>query len=96
MSKLYCSNLHYNENANRLQSKTTEGTSRWSISYPKAHKGEKAVAKPIKELPTYSKHIFGALNNAAKYTRLGFVLVKLVWSAWHCFRWNYLEVLQIN
>ena len=67
-----------------------------SISYPKAHKGEKAVAKPIKELPTYSKHIFGALNNAAKYTRLGFVLVKLVWSAWHCFRWNYLEVLQIN
>ena len=33
-----------------------EGIERWSIVYPKAHKGEKAVAKPLKEKPTYSKN----------------------------------------
>ena len=26
------------------------------LVYPKAHKGEKAVAKPLKEKPTYSKN----------------------------------------
>ncbi|CAB4031322.1 Hypothetical predicted protein, partial [Paramuricea clavata] len=53
MARLFCSNLHYNENANRSQATTAEGVSRWSIVYPKANKGEKAVAKPLKEQPTY-------------------------------------------
>ena len=47
--------MHYNESANRSQAVTKEGIERWSIVYPKAHKGEKAVAKPLKEKPTYSK-----------------------------------------
>ena len=48
--------MHYSENANRRQAVTKEGIERWSIVYPKAHKGEKAVAKPLKEKPTYSKN----------------------------------------
>jgi hypothetical protein len=48
--------LHYNENSNRKQAKTAEGKLRWAIAYPKAFKGEKAVAKPLKEKPTYSKN----------------------------------------
>ena len=48
--------MHYNENANRRQAVTKEGIERWSIVHPKAHKGEKAVAKPLKEKPTYSKN----------------------------------------
>jgi hypothetical protein len=47
--------MHYNENANRRQAVTNEGNERWFVVYPKAHKGEKAVAKPVKEKPTYSK-----------------------------------------
>jgi hypothetical protein len=47
--------LHYNENSNRKQATTADGKLRWAISYPKAFKGEKAVAKPIKEKPTYGK-----------------------------------------
>ncbi|XP_028410291.1 uncharacterized protein LOC114532904 [Dendronephthya gigantea] len=52
-ARLYCSNLHYNENSNRKQATTADGKLRWAISYPKAFKGEKAVAKPLKEKPTY-------------------------------------------
>ena len=37
--------------ARQLQRKTW-----WSVVYPNAHKGEKAVAKPLKEKPTYSKN----------------------------------------
>lgn len=47
--------MHYNENSNRKQAKTKEGVDRWHIIYPKAHKGEKAVAKQIKESSTHSK-----------------------------------------
>ena len=54
--RIFCSNLHFNENAERLQAKTAKGENRWSIVSPKAHKGEKTVAKPIKENPTYSKY----------------------------------------
>jgi hypothetical protein len=44
--------LHYNENSKRKQATTVDGTLRWVIAYPKAFKGEKAVAKPVKEKPT--------------------------------------------
>ena len=43
--------IHFNENAKRLQAQRTNSENRWSIVYPKAHKGQKGVAKPIKELP---------------------------------------------
>ena len=56
-NRLYCSNLHYNENSNRKQATTSEGKLRWVVAYPKAFKGEKAVAKPLKEKPTYGKNI---------------------------------------
>ena len=73
--RIFCSNLHFNENAKRLQAQTTNGENRWSIVYPKAHKGEKAVAKPIKELPTYSKHctyfVFYLYNIAAMHNYNG-------------------------
>ncbi len=55
-NRLFVSNMHYNENANRSQAVTQEGIERWSIVYPKAQKGEKAVAKPLKEKPTYSRN----------------------------------------
>ncbi|XP_046864217.1 uncharacterized protein LOC124458206 isoform X2 [Xenia sp. Carnegie-2017] len=54
MARLFCANLHYNENANRPQATTQKGDKRWSVAYPKAHKGEKAVAKPISDCPTYN------------------------------------------
>ena len=38
-----------------MQAKTAEGKLRWAIAYPKAFKREKAVAKPLKEKPTYGK-----------------------------------------
>ncbi len=50
--------MHYNENANRSQVVMQEGIEWWSIVYLKAQKGEKAVAKPLKEKPTYSKNNF--------------------------------------
>lgn len=53
--RLFCSNMHFNENANRKQATTKNGRLKWSVVYPKAFKGEKAVAKPLKEKPTYSK-----------------------------------------
>ena len=46
-------NLHFNENAKRKQAETIDGQLRWSIVYPKANKGEKGVARPLKEKPTY-------------------------------------------
>ena len=55
--RLYRSNLHYNEKSTRKQATKSDGTLRWSISYPKAFKGEKTVAKPLKEKPTYGKKI---------------------------------------
>ena len=48
--------MHYNENSSRKQAKTSDGKLRWSVSYPKAFKGEKPVAKPLKEKPTYGKY----------------------------------------
>lgn len=51
--RIFCSNLHYNENAQRRQAQTIDGQLRWSIVYPKAYKGEKAVARPLKEKPSY-------------------------------------------
>ena len=51
--RIFCSNLHYNENAARKQAQTLNGELKWSIQYPKANKGEKAVARPLKQKPTY-------------------------------------------
>jgi hypothetical protein len=48
--------LYYNKNSNRKQATTADGKLRWAVSYSKAFKGEKAVAKPLKEKPTYSKN----------------------------------------
>ena len=56
-NRLYCSNLHYNEKSDRKQAMTAEGKLRWAIAYPRAFKGEKAVAKPLRETPTYGKTI---------------------------------------
>ena len=47
--------MHFNENSERQQAKTIEGVPRWVVIYPKAHKGEKAIARQIKQNPTYSK-----------------------------------------
>jgi hypothetical protein len=47
--------LHHNENATQKQAKTKDSTLRWAVTYPKAFQGEKAVAKPLKETPTYGK-----------------------------------------
>jgi hypothetical protein len=54
--RLYCSNMHYNENATRKQAKTRDRALRWAVTYPKAFQGEKAIAKPLKEKPTYGKN----------------------------------------
>lgn len=55
--RLYCSNIHFNENSKRKQARTKEGSDRLAIIHPKANKGEKAIAKKIKESPTFSKLI---------------------------------------
>ena len=47
--------MHFNENSQRKQAKTKEGEDRWVVIYPKAHKGEKSIARKIKEEATYSK-----------------------------------------
>jgi hypothetical protein len=47
--------LHFNENGNRQQHKSKEGTPSFTVSYPKAKKGEAAVIKSIKVPPTFSK-----------------------------------------
>ena len=39
-SRLFCSNIHFNENSQRKQAKTEMGEDRWVVIYPKAHKGE--------------------------------------------------------
>ncbi|XP_075536996.1 uncharacterized protein LOC142572060 [Dermacentor variabilis] len=44
--------LHYNENADRSQGRTSVGERQWTVKHPKARKG-KAVACPVKEPPTY-------------------------------------------
>ncbi|CAB3977882.1 Hypothetical predicted protein [Paramuricea clavata] len=53
MARLFCSNMHFNENSQRKQAKTKEGEDRWVVIYPKAHKGEKSIARKIKEEATY-------------------------------------------
>ena len=53
-SRLFCSNMHFNENSQRKQAKTEMGEDRWVVIYPKAHKGEKYIAGKIKEEATYS------------------------------------------
>ena len=48
--RLFCSNLHFNENSKRKQATTKDGTQRWAIVYPKAFKGEKAIPREIKSI----------------------------------------------
>lgn len=52
--RLFCSNMHYNENSNREQAKT-KGNDRWVVVYPKAYKGEKSIARKVKECSTFGK-----------------------------------------
>lgn len=47
--RLFCANLHYNENSKRQQARSADGKLRWAITFPKALKGEKAVAKPVRK-----------------------------------------------
>lgn len=44
--------MHFNENADREQAMTFEGTAVYKIRYPKSKKG-KPTAKPVKTEPTY-------------------------------------------
>ncbi|XP_049512839.1 uncharacterized protein LOC125940560 [Dermacentor silvarum] len=48
--------LHYNENADRVQHRTTVGKRQWAVKYPKARKG-KPVACPVKEPATFGAYI---------------------------------------
>ncbi|CAB3996155.1 Hypothetical predicted protein [Paramuricea clavata] len=73
MARLFCSNMHFNENSQRKQAKTKEGEDRWVVIYPKAHKGGKSIARKIKEEATY-KYIeavqLESLKLRAKYRTL--------------------------
>ncbi|XP_046850274.1 uncharacterized protein LOC124443791 isoform X1 [Xenia sp. Carnegie-2017] len=87
MARLFCANLHYNENANRPQATTQKGDKRWSVAYPKAHKGEKAVAKPISDCPTYN-YVQDVLTECLRL-RKDFNTTKIALeNAKHCFRKN--------
>ncbi|XP_077504586.1 uncharacterized protein LOC144114607 [Amblyomma americanum] len=44
--------LHYNENAGRVQCRTTIGRRQWAVKHPKAWKGN-PVACPVKEPATF-------------------------------------------
>ncbi|XP_074610341.1 uncharacterized protein LOC141864464 [Acropora palmata] len=51
-ARLLLASLHYNENSDRLQAITKDGTPRYSIRFPKFKKGEYSVRKE-KTSPTY-------------------------------------------
>ena len=53
-SRMFCSNMYFNENSQRKQAKNEMGEDRWVVIHPKAHKGEKSIARKIKEDATYS------------------------------------------
>ncbi|XP_028417287.1 uncharacterized protein LOC114541682 [Dendronephthya gigantea] len=70
---LFCANLHYNENSKRKQATKADSTAQWAIVYPKAFKGEKAVAKPLKEKPAYGYIdviMSQVVQNRVKYSTL--------------------------
>lgn len=56
-SRLYIAALHFNENGNRQQRSTQDGTPMYSVSFPKSRKGE-GIAKEIKVQQTYGKCCF--------------------------------------
>ncbi|KAL3877441.1 hypothetical protein ACJMK2_035147 [Sinanodonta woodiana] len=51
---LYLATLHFNENVNRVQAVTLDGSHQYRVSFPKGRKGE-GVAKEIKTRQTYNK-----------------------------------------
>ncbi|XP_013396887.2 uncharacterized protein LOC106163756 [Lingula anatina] len=53
IGRLLLAALHYNENSDKGQAVTKEGIARWSVAHPKMKKGTVAIAKPIKNKPTY-------------------------------------------
>ena len=55
VTRIFCSNLHFSKNSQRKQAKTKEGVDRWVVIYPKAHMGEKAISRKVKEKTTHSK-----------------------------------------
>lgn len=68
--------LHYNENSQREQARTKDGTPRWLVRYPKATGGE-AVACPIMEPASHGKlAVYGFFlrrNNNAPNFYAGYV-----------------------
>ena len=79
--RLLCANLHFNKNSQRQQAKTKKGDDRQVVIYSKANNGEKAIARKIKEEPTYSNMFKLDLQNKsnklfllALYNCLPFVL----------------------
>ncbi|XP_061190456.1 uncharacterized protein LOC133198376 [Saccostrea echinata] len=54
-ARLCIAAFHYNENGTRRQSLTREGELQWSVSYPKAKKGQECVVKPRRVSATFGK-----------------------------------------
>ena len=76
--RLFCSNMHFNENSQRKQAKTKNGEDRWAVIYPKVHQGEKSIAKKIKEEATYSKCIKLGYNNIRQSFCLTLTVINIV------------------
>ena len=55
--RLMLAALHFNENVNKEQAVTADGTPRWKVSYPKYKKGKEVVTKVTTKV-TYGKFIF--------------------------------------
>ncbi|XP_062579418.1 uncharacterized protein LOC134241368 [Saccostrea cucullata] len=53
LARLCIAAFHYNENGTRRQSITREGELQWSVSYPKAKKGQECVVKPRRVPATF-------------------------------------------
>ena len=49
--------MHFNENSNRPQAITSEGSKQYIVSYPKA-KGGEGTAKEVKVQQTFGKFIY--------------------------------------
>ena len=55
--RLMLAALHFNENVNKEQAVTADGTPRWKVSYPKYKKGKEVLTKVTTKV-TYGKFIF--------------------------------------
>ena len=55
--RLMLAALHFNENVNKEQAVTADGTPKWKVSYPKYKKGKEVVTKVTTKV-TYGKLTF--------------------------------------